>query len=191
MKCPNCSKQNYPTDKTCQHCSSPLHLSVIEKSQVIVSAKVKSTDELASESTVHTTANEPKTHTTASESKTHTTAQRSDSVSSRSLNLDTERKPDEDDAQKIRKVFKRLFWGWSVFFVLAWFLNHGIELRSVIEIAGSLFFGACFALISTLIYWGIRKFRKSKAGTISRAAADSEIAELRRKVEELSRKSED
>ena len=183
MRCPSCSKQNYPTDKTCQHCSSPLHLSVIEKSQVIVSAKVKSTDELASESTAHTT---------ASESKVSATSQRSGSNSSRSLNLDTERKSDEDDAQKIRQVFKRLFWGWSAFFVLAWFLNNGIELRSVIEIVISVFFGVGAALVSTLIYWGIREFLKSNADKDRRAdAAESEIAELRRKVEELSRKSED
>jgi hypothetical protein len=89
-------------------------------------------------------------------------------------------------------VFKWAFWGWSAFFVLAWFLNNGIELRSVIEIVISVFFGVGAALVSTLIYWGIREFLKSNADKDHRAdAAESEIAELRRKVEELSRKSED
>jgi|TARA_B100002003_G_C13947515_1_gene459554 hypothetical protein len=96
----------------------------------------------------------------------------------------------ENDAEKIRKVFRWLFLGWSAFFVLVWFINH--DLKFLIEIAASVFMGGIAAGISTLIYWGIREFLKAKTGSGQRVeAAESEIAELRRKVEELSRSSED
>jgi hypothetical protein len=117
-----------------------------------------------------------------SESEAHTTAERSDILSSGSFDSD------QENSRKIKRVFRWFLWGWVLFFILAWFLNH--DLKFLMEIMMSVVFGAVAALISTLIYWGILEFRKSKAGTVSRAdAAESEIAELRRKVEELSRKS--
>ncbi|MQF70592.1 hypothetical protein FIL92_01250 [SAR202 cluster bacterium AD-812-D07_MRT_10900m] len=52
-------------------------------------------------------------------------------------------------------------------------------------------FAAASALISTLIYWGVKEFLKRNADTVRRAdAAESELAELRKKVEELSKQSE-
>jgi len=67
-----------------------------------------------------------------------------------------------------------------------------IDVKRGIELFGAVFFGVTAAFVSTLIYWGIREFIKSNADKDHRAdAAESEIAELRRKVEELSRKSED
>jgi hypothetical protein len=94
------------------------------------------------------------------------------------------------DGRRIKKVFKWALCGWTAFFILGWFINH--DLQYLVEIVGSVGFGVAAALVSTLIYWGIREFIKSNADKDHRAdAADSEIAELRRKVDELSRKSED
>jgi len=67
-----------------------------------------------------------------------------------------------------------------------------LDVKRGLELIVSVFFGVGAALVSTLIYWGIREFLKSNADKDRRAdAADSEIAELRRKVDELSRKSEE
>jgi len=101
----------------------------------------------------------------------------------------TGRTSDEDNTQKLQKVFKWLFMGWVIFFVLAWSLSN---FKPAMELFVSILLAAAAALVSTLIYWGIWEFLKSNTDKDRRAdAAESEIAELRRKVEELSRKSED
>jgi uncharacterized OB-fold protein len=45
MKCPSCSKENFPRYEICQHCGSPLDVSQINKSQDTLSARVKSAAE--------------------------------------------------------------------------------------------------------------------------------------------------
>ena len=93
----------------------------------------------------------------------------------------------EDDAERIKKVFKWFLWGWVAFFLLAYM---AIDLKRGIELLGTIFFAIAAAFVSTLIYWGIREFLKQRTETTSKAAAtESEIAELRRQVEELSRKT--
>ena len=91
------------------------------------------------------------------------------------------------DAERIKKVFKWFLWGWVAFFLLAYM---AIDLKRGIELLGTIFFAIAAAFVSTLIYWGIREFLKQRTETTSKAAAtESEIAELRRQVEELSRKT--
>ena len=267
MKCPSCSKANFPRYETCQHCDAPLHVSVIRESQAKVVSKTQTAvdgkicercglsrngfffvsaenpkvcgscrDELQSHirstpleakdaeveaasinsntctecgqdndrtarycrkcnsrldesssaigTTVATVSETVKsTDDSDSESKSDTTAERSDSVSSGSFDSD------QEDSRKIKRVFRWFLWGWVLFFVLGYM---AIDVKRGLELIASVFFGVGAALVSTLIYWGIREFLKSNADKDRRAdAAESEIAELRRKVEELSRKSED
>ena len=95
----------------------------------------------------------------------------------------------QEDAKQIKKVFKWALWGWTAFFILGWFINH--DLRYLAEIVVSVGLGVAAAFISTLIYWGIRELLKPNADTVRRAdAAESELAELRKKIEELSKQSE-
>jgi ribosomal protein L40E len=267
MKCPACNKENYPRDKTCQHCDAPLHVLVNKESQAEAVSKTQTgvdgkicdrcglsrngfffvsaenpkvcgscRDELQSHTrgtpleakdaeveaasinsntctecgqdndrtarycrkcnsrldesssaigtTVATVSETAKsTDHSDSESKSDTTAQRSDSMSSGSFDLDLK------NDQKIKRVFKWFLWGWVLFFVLGYI---SIDVKRGLELIMSLVLGVGAALLSTLIYWGIREFLKSNADKDRRAdAAESEIAELRRKIDELSRKSQD
>jgi hypothetical protein len=127
---------------------------------------------------------------TPSASKSSTLIADADSSNQLSKPESTSVKTSSDqDPEQIKKVFKWFLWGWVAFFVLAYM---AIDVKRGIELIASVFFGVGAALVSTLIYWGIREFLKSNADKDRRAdAAESEIAELRRKVDELSRKSED
>jgi hypothetical protein len=105
------------------------------------------------------------------------------------LGVSIDRYSDEVESQAIGVVLKWLFVGWGVFFVLVWSLSN---VKPAIELSVYVLFAAAAAIVSNLIYKGIRKVDEPDAHTIRRAdAADSEIAELRRKVDELSRKSDD
>ena len=165
LECKDCSPPPMPDDKTCDRCG-----------------------QLKSEFFFVSSQNPDVCGTCRDELRSPTTATVEDVADIETQPVATGRQTsDEDDPKLIRKVFKRLFWGWSVLFVLAWFINH--DLKFLLEIITSVIFGAVAALISTLIYWGIREFLKPNADTVRRAdAAETEIAELRRKVEELSNK---
>jgi len=95
------------------------------------------------------------------------------------------------DGRRIKKVFLWTFVGWAFWWTLSFAYGNlgpvGLMLWAVY-----MSFAAASALISTLIYWGVKEFLKRNADTVLRAdAAELENAELRRKVDELSRKSED
>jgi hypothetical protein len=163
MRCPACHTQNYPTDKTCRKCNCVLALTDADREitrAAMLQAKV---------------AGNSQTSVPVDDQIVAGTA--------------TSRTSDEDEAQRIRLVFKWLFVAWLIFFTLAWSISN---FKPAIELFVSALIAAAAALVSTLIYWGIREFLKPSDESVRRAdAAESEIAELRRQVEELSRKSED
>ena len=95
------------------------------------------------------------------------------------------------DSRRLKKVFLWTFVGLAFWGTLS-FAYGNLGPGGLILWAVNMSFAAALALISTLIYWGVKEFLKRNADTVLRAdAAELENAELRRKVDELSRKSED
>jgi len=86
------------------------------------------------------------------------------------------------------KLFKWLLAGWGAFWVLSW---STANLKPAAELGIALLLALAAALISTVVYRGIKELFTPSAGTFRRAdAVESEIAELRKKVEELSKRPE-
>ena len=56
----------------------------------------------------------------------------------------------------ITRLFRRWLIGWTVFFVLAWFLNH--DLKFLVEVFAAVLMAAVAAYVSTLIHFAVREF---------------------------------
>ena len=168
LSCPECGRRVFPSEEYCANCEAPLPV-VVRVGGVTGNIKISesppSDDDLAPQEETTPT---PNTGSSKSTGK---------------------RISDKQDAHQIKKIFRRFLWGWTVFFVLAWFLNH--DLKFLLEVFVSVLMAAAAALVSTLIYWGIREFRKPGSDTVRRAeSAEHEVVELRKQVEELSKKSD-
>lgn len=164
LTCIECGRQNDRTARYCRECNAPLAGSSSAATTMVGTLTATSRSKSRSELNMAATSQGGTPNPTAEEIR------------------------EAQDREQIKKVFIWFVWGWVAFFVLAYV---AVDVKRGIELIVSVFFGVSAAFVSTLIYWGVKEFRKSNAGNGHRAAAaESEIAELRRKVEELSNKAD-